>query len=359
MCKYLKLFFAFSFFISGSHCVADDINNSIPPSYNWGRGLNISSANLILGGYVNLIFNHFESKQDVAALNDLSLFISWSPHARIRFFSELEMENLVTNHGVAGFDKSFSFERLYVDFLVTDSFSVRLGQFLTPVGLWNTIHAAPLVWTTSRPITTKNEIFPSQTNGLMLSKQFVINEHDLDFSLYFDNSDNLNPRSLNGNKHVNAKADFKYAIGSYIKYKVADPLSAGISYLAFKKRADTNLSTNHLLGLDLFWEKHGYEMQLELSYRTASDEQKNEINGYLQSVIPLGNKLFAIGRYEFIDGTHQLINSTTVKGTTHIGLSALAWRPFIPFVVKAEYRFGDNNQQIAPSGFFTSVSMLF
>jgi phosphate-selective porin len=365
MYKYFKVivvFFIPLLSIVASCCVANEMNPGIAPTYHWGRGLSIPSADLTLGGYVNASYKHFESKSDVASLNDLSLFIGWSPHAQIRFFTELEMEGLVsTRYGVADFSESFSLERLYVDILFSDTFSARFGQFLTPVGVWNTIHASPLVWTTSRPIATKSELFPSRTNGLMLVKQFIVNNHGLEFSFYVDDSDALDPRKIfntDNGEHINAKVAFKHAIGTHLLYEPIDSLKTGFSYLAYKKRADISLSTNHFLGVDLFWEKEGYEIQMEFSYRIAGDEQGSEAGGYLQGVAPLGNNVFAIARYEFIDGKHQY-EEESVDGTTHVGVSALAWRPYIPLVVKAEYRFGSNNEKLAPSGFFASVSMLF
>ena len=345
----LNIIFSYSF--------ANEINHSIKPAYHWGRGLKVPSADLNLGGYINIAYEQHESKQDIIELDDLSLFISWSPHSQVRFFAELEMESLISTDGIANFSESFSLERLYVDYLATDSFSIRFGEFLTPVGIWNTIHAAPLVWTTSRPIVTKGEFFPSQTNGLMLTKQFDINDHDLGISLYFDDSHDLDPRKIDSD-HITTETTFEYAIGSHINYKPIDSLKTGLSYLAFKKHADKSLSANHLLGFDLFWEREGYEMQMEFAYRTAPDKQGSETSGYLQGIAPLGYKLFAIGRYEFVDGTHQL-DSTTFDGTAHIIVPALAWRPYIPLVLKAEYQFGNNNNDIAPSGFFTSISMLF
>lgn len=39
---------------------------------------------------------------------------------------------------------------------------------LSPVGEWNTIHAAPLIWTTTRPMTTYRS-FPEYTSGLALN----------------------------------------------------------------------------------------------------------------------------------------------------------------------------------------------
>lgn len=366
MSAFLKkaIVFAYLLSISISFCIANEVNNIPMATYSWGRGLTIPFANLNLGGYINIDFEHFESKQDVAAIDDLSLFISWSPHAQIYFFSEIEMESLISTNGIANFTESFSIERLYIDYLVTDSFSIRFGQFLTPVGIWNTTHAAPLVWTTSRPIVTKSLVFPSRTNGLMLSKEFVVNEHDLNISLFFDDSDDLDPRQLygggNDETHINPEVAFEYAIGGHISYEPIESFETGVSYLAFKRQSNEHLSTNHLLGIDLFWKKHGYEIQMEFAYRTAADKQGSERSGYLQGVAALTHHLFAIGRYEFINGRHQLeLDSTTIDGTTHIGVAALAWKPFIPLVIKAEYRFGENNELIAPSGFFTSVSMLF
>ena len=364
MYKYFKIIVAFSISllnIAMSFCFADEMNTSITSTYHWGRGLTIPSADLTLGGYVNVSYEHFESKSDAASLDDLSLFISWSPHAQIRFFTELEMESLISTHGVADFSDSFSLERLYVDFLFTDSLSARFGQFLTLVGIWNLAHVSPLVWTTSRPIVTESQLFPSRTNGLMLTKQFIVNDHDLEFSLYVDDSEALDPRKLDGNDdddRIDPEVAFKHAIGLHLNYEPIDSLKTGISYLAFKKRADKDLSTNHLLGVDLFWEKDRYQVQMEFAYRTTDDEQGSETSGYLQGVAPLGNKFFAIARYEFVNGKHQY-ESTIVDGTTHVAVPALAWRPYIPLVIKAEYRFGSNNEKLAPSGFFTSFSMLF
>jgi hypothetical protein len=291
-------------------------------------------------------------------LDDISFFISWSPTARIHIFSELEMENLISSQGIASFSESFSLERLYVDFLITDSFTLRLGQFLTPVGRWNTLHASPLVWTTSRPLATKSHFFPSRTNGINLMQQWVIQGGDLDVSFYIDDSEHLDPRQLNRHQSVDSEAAFRQAIGTSIRYKINHELSVSFSYLAFKKRLEAENTINHLFGADLLWQKNGYEVQMEWAYRHANQQQGDEISGYIQGVVPLGYKLFAVGRYELLTGQHQNF-TVDFEGTAHIVIPALVWRPFFPLVLKAEYRFGNNNQQLAPSGFFSSISVLF
>src|SRR4029077_9862208 len=65
-------------------------------------------------------------------------------------------------------EESASVERMYLDVEVSDAVNLRGGIFLPPVGRWNTIHAAPLVWTTSRPLSTERPFDPNLT-GVMLS----------------------------------------------------------------------------------------------------------------------------------------------------------------------------------------------
>ncbi|MDQ7091289.1 MAG: hypothetical protein Q9M50_11770 [Methylococcales bacterium] len=326
-------------------------------SYQWERGLTFMSANLTLGGYSGVSFKLNESGTGTVTLDDISLFISWSPYARIRFFSEIEMENLVSNRAIASFSESLSIERLYVDFLISDRLTLRLGQFLTPVGRWNTIHVWPLTWTTVRPIVTKYHFFPSQSNGIMLMQQWIINQQNLKVSFYLDDSEHLNPRQINHHK-MDPDAVFKQAAGVSINYEINHELALGFSYLAFKKQVETQQAINHLVGLDLLWQKKGYEIQTEWAYRQADDQQGEEIAGYIQGVVPLGHKFFAVGRYELLSGRHQRF-SINFNGTAHVGVSALVWRPFSPLSLKVEYHFGHNNQQLAPSGFFSSISVLF
>ncbi len=313
---------------------------------------------LTLGGYSGISFEDYESGSNNVSLDDISLFISWSPTARIRFFSELEMENLISSQGISSFSESFSLERLYVDFLVTHSFTLRLGQFLTPVGRWNTRHASPLVWTTSRPLVTKSNFFPSRTNGIMLKQQWFIKGNDLDVSIYIDGSKYLDPRQLNHHYNTDSEAEFKYAIGTSIRYKATHELNLGFSYLSFEKRLAARNSLNHVIGVDLLWQKKGYEIQIEWAYHYENKQQVDNISGYIQGVIPLTDKFFIVGRYESFTGQYQGFLDK-FKGTSHFAIPALVWRPFFPLVLKAEYRFGDNNQQLAPSGFFSSISVLF
>lgn len=343
----LSLYIGYSLF---SYSLADNGSNSITSGYHWGRGIDLPGGILNLGGYFNAAFEHIESQKNTASLDDFSLFISASPTDRLRFFSELELQEFISTEGGTNFNSALNVERLYIDFLLTESSSLRLGKFLTPVGRWNVIHAAPLVWTTSRPLVTEEQLFPSRASGLMLTKTLDINEQDLDISVYFDDSVDLDP--------LREEIDFDNAFGSRLNYTIFEQFQVGASYLNFKKRTDVHQARNHLFGLDLLLKKNDYEIQTEWSYRHADDFQGDEKGFYIQGVAPLDHHLFAVARYEYLDGTHQ-VASTVVQSTTHLAVTGLTWRPYVPLAIKAEYRFGSHNEVIAPSGFFTSISMFF
>lgn len=331
-----------------------------PFYYHWGRGIDISDIHLNIGGYINITNQNNDSNDNRLALEDLSLLINWSPTDQVRFFAELEMEDwITTDQGLNRFSSAFNLERFYLDLYFPNRFTLRLGQFLTPVGLWNTTHAAPLVWTTSRPMSTKGETFSNHANGLMVKKQFLIDQHDVDVSIFFDDSADLNPRKLLQPDTYQRFPSFQWAVGSDIDATISENLILGFNYLVFKKNASENLSINHLIGIDMLWSQQNYEVQLEWIYRTASDHQQDEIAGFIQGVIPIGDQFYAIARYEMLAGTHEIEPLNFKKQTQHIFVPALAWKPASPLILKMEYRFGKNNHQDGDNGFFTSISMFF
>ncbi|MEQ1636548.1 MAG: hypothetical protein ABL903_07640 [Methylococcales bacterium] len=328
-------------------------------TYHWGRGLTLPAANLNIGGYFKGSYNRLENQRETFALDDLSLFITWTPHARLRFFTEIEQHNWINNDGVENFVDKLNIERLFVDFLITDSSSFRFGKFLTPFGRWNTIHSAPLVWTTNRPVVTYDVAFAPRANGLMYNYTRIVDEHNLDVSIYLDNSTNLEPKSFNN-------VTFDKAAGLRINYELTEEFQIGTSYLAYQQLADldpaTGLPVHHLFGLDFLWQHQGYELMLESLYhmRGSTGNRSLEEKGlYLQGVAPLGSKVSAVARYEYFDTHESQTFSYSSSNVSHIGVAGLAWRPYLPIVFKSEYRFGDNNRSIAPSGLFISVAMFF
>jgi hypothetical protein len=323
--------------------------DSVIPNYQWGRGISLLSDRLTIGGYANASFEKVNGQKNRVTLDDFSLFISASPSDSVRFFSEIELENSLSTEYSSNFNTALRVERLYVDYLATEEITVRAGKWLTPFGRWNVVHAAPLVWTTTRPFITDEQLFPTHASGAMLSKKFNINEHNLDVAIYVDDSEDLDLRK--------DPIEFENAFGSRINMELTDDLQIGFSFLDFKQ-ANVHEARNHLFGVDFLWTQNGYELQMEASYRHNASVQGDEKGFYIQGVAPLAEQVFAVSRYEYLEGAHQ-VNFTRQQSSTHTALAGLVWRPYVPLAVKAEYRFGSQNQATAPSGFFTSVAFFF
>ena len=314
--------------------------------YRLGKGLSLPGTGLTIGGYASAGFNSQTRQPWRFEVDDLSLFLTWENQGRWRLFSELEVEDALTykeGGSPTTSETFFSVERLYADFIVSDALIVRFGKFLTPVGRWNLIHAAPLVWTTSRPLATER-LFDKHSTGLMLHGSLPIFGKDLDYALYAEPTDELDPKSSHGG------IAFNNAAGGRLLYHPGDNFEIGLSYLNFELQRKPSGRSN-LVGTDFFWSRRQFEISGEFVYRRSGGPSPNdEAELYVQGVAPLGKGFFAVGRYEFVDSPGI---------TAHFGIGGLAYRPFSPLVLKLEYRTGVHNRLLAPNGLFTSISVLF
>ncbi len=321
-------------------------------TYQWGRGYHIPALNLTLGGYTKVAYSYFDSARQEVVLDDLSLFISWQPLSRLHLFSELEVSDLLSSdEGVKPFNQSFLVERLYADILVNDQFKIRFGKYLTPFSRWNLLHAAPLVWTSSRPIVTRNVILTPHSAGLALQYNTLLFEREFKAEVYADDSKDLDiKRTLDG---------FEYAFGTRLTYQLSEAFNLGLSYVVNKRRASLSKSWQHMMGMDFLWQKNQYEVMFE-SFLNTSVEQPDHYGLYLQGVVPIPklDTLFLVGRYEYIyKNKHYPVLYPALR-SVHVGVVGLTWRPASPIAIKIEYRMGKNNFE-APSGFLSSVALFF
>ena len=313
--------------------------------YQLGRGYAVGDTGWRLGGYASTKFTLPRQTPWSFEVNDLSLFLTWDNASRLRFFSELEAGDALTAsaHQWPGTkNTSFEFERFYLDGLINNQLSVRVGKFLTPVGQWNVIHAAPLVWTSFRPVATEN-LFSTHVSGLMLHGSTPVAGHQLEYALYGDLSVSIDP-------HLSDNA-FKNAVGARLRYPFSDSLQLGISYANFVLQ-DLPDYRNSLAGLDLGWFHERFEFNSEVVYRSPDLTHKTGYwQGYTQGVRHLSLHWFAIGRYEFFEQAHERVGQ--------VGLLGIAYRPLSPLILKLEYRLGVHNETLAPDGLATSIAILF
>src|SRR5882672_5804059 len=170
-----------------------------PPKANWeyhlGQGLQLGNSGLTRGGYGSVRVEDLHRHPPQLTLSALSLFVSWDTGTRVHFFSEVKLEDVAVTRGERAFDDrdhGIELERLYADVYLAEAATVRLGKFLTPIGRWNLIHADPLVWTTSRPLITSQPFATNTTGGMLYGSLFPFGR-DLDYSVYLEATDGLDP----------------------------------------------------------------------------------------------------------------------------------------------------------------------
>lgn len=328
--------------------------------YQLGQGLQFPALGLDVGGYLNVQYQDLAGHPGVTNLHDVSLFVNKRLGSRWSLFTELEMGEAlaVTAGGDLSADPEFDVERLYADYRAGPAVTLRLGKFLTPVGRWNMIHADPLVWTVSRPLTT-TAAFARHASGAMLYGSLPALGHDLDYWLFADNTARLDPLERREpafeteGSGLTISNTFDSAVGGRLVYHfVRDRLSIGASYLhAEMSRPQPE---KNLFGLDVHWQSHGVELSSEAIYRTSAGTSAapDERGAFLQAVFPLPRQLYLVARLE-------RYRAAVLPRRTDLGTLGLTYRPRPPLSFKLEYRTGSGNRRAAPSGLLGSVAILF
>lgn len=314
-------------------------------NYRLGEGLQLADTGFSLGGYATASFEHLHHAPARAALDNLSLFVWWQGESRWKFFSELDYENVLATpvSDREGETRYLALERLYLDYAITDTTTIRAGKFLTPIGRWNLIHATPLVWTTSRPLVT-TATFPTNATGLMLNGTLPNVANGTEYSLYASKGGELRPNPV--------LDPFYEAIGAHVAFPLLTDGQIGFSYAAFEQRK-TRDEKKHLLGVDFVWTRNRYEISGEGIYRFSDNGSDwDEKGAFGQLVVPLTAKLYAVGRYE-------LYRKAQEAQATRLWVAGLNYRVTPAIVLKAEWNGATHNTIDAPEGFMSSLSLLF
>jgi len=328
---------------SAGICQADDASPG--NGYQLGQGYRLGDSGLTLGGYSTVSAEKLRDEPTRTALDDLSLFVWWDSEGRWKFFSELDYENVLAHpsrrHDGEGI--YLALERLYFDYAWSDALNFRIGKFLTPIGRWNLIHATPLVWTTSRPLIT-GQTFPTNVTGLMVSGTLPSFGSGIEYAVYASNG-----QEIRANPTIDP---FNEVLGAHVALPLSVESQLGVSVATYDQKQMPD-EGKRLLGLDYMWSHNRYELTAEGVYRFSDNGNRwDEKGAFLQAVVPLSEKLYAVGRYELYRRAGQ-------AEVTQLWVGGLNYRIDRAIVLKAEWIGSKHNTINAPQGLMSSLSVLF
>ncbi|MFA6179030.1 MAG: hypothetical protein WC696_05385 [Candidatus Methylopumilus sp.] len=300
-----------------------------------------------LGGYSSAGLNIHPGGEKDAALNEVSLILRWEGESRLRFFGELELEHPLTWNQDARFTSHGSkvdLERLYFDYNLSEQVNVRAGRFLTPAGRWNLLHAAPLVWTSTRPLAT-SRLFPISTNGAMVYGAAPLGDKAFEYTFFVE--------ALKDQDEDRNEIQFRDARGA--RFVLSGKVNLGVSLLEFTEKSPMN-DRFRMIGLDFLTQHNGWELSGEAFQRFYSNGNEGGNGAYLQGVAPIGdhgagNGWFAIARLEGF--------KRPAEGSSDRWLLGTAWRMSPSKILKLEYAGGDEERVDSPKGFLASFAILF
>lgn len=320
-------------------------DSGAPSGAVYGTALGDSGFNL--GGYAAVEAADELGADAAASFKSLSVLLSWQGQGRWSFFGELEGENLITfNAGELGDDHEAELvlERLHVDYAWSDALQFRIGKFLTPIGRWNVIHAAPLTWTTSRPLITEST-FPTNATGAMARGVVSLAGRALEWSVYTSPGEELAPEEDSD--------PFKEAYGLRLDYDLSHGLQLGLSFAEYEQKREKD-EHKTLYGIDFLWQYQRFELSGEWAYRTRTQggSSADESGAYVQAVAPLYRLLYGVVRYETFD-------PAGAGAGLNLYVSGLTWRFRPGWAAKLEYRIATDNSVGQPEGWRASLAVLF
>jgi hypothetical protein len=228
-------------------------------------------------------------------LSHLSGIAWWTPTPAWKLLGEIDVQDTLQLPGhldredggdAAGY---VSLERLYADYRVADSLSLRAGKFLTPIGRWNQEHSDPQTWTVLRPLISQSA-FPTNVTGLMAFGSAPVGSQWLDYQLYGASGGEW--------RYSPRMHPFDSAAGVRLASTLDPHLQVGFSAARFDQ-SDFPRSTFHLLGMDATWSWQRAEISAEgIARQTGSGEAGEEHGWFVQAALPVSERWWIVSRVE-------------------------------------------------------------
>ena len=150
-------------------------------------------------------------------------------------------------------------ERAYADWSYDERFNVRVGQFLTPYGIWNVDHGTPTLIALMKPHFVSSEALPERQLGVDLHGAFLTGAWELGYDAYLSNGRTATQLDFTGNKSFGGRfrasrfAPLPLTLGTSFYYGQIDDIAKSIvSFAPFRVQRDFTVDGSEWgLGVDV------------------------------------------------------------------------------------------------------------
>jgi len=312
---------------------------ALATDYNLGHGYAFSEA-FTLGGYFSSEFALGDDTRELV-LDDLAI-LAYGRISNTSYLVELESVNFYVADLEADTEEwstAPAIERLYIDYQASDSFSIRAGKQITPIGYWNLQPINVLRDTTSNPALSR-EMFPKFLSGIDVYG-YVPTVEDLTYHVYGQVTEDLD------DQYINIPIDRHF--GASLEKSWGDSWSAGLAGGRFDTVDDTETS---YFQLNTRYSSGRYKLLAELNHaqhRLPAGGSDNSSAAYLQGELHFSPRHAVVSRVEYF-------RDERINESSRLFILGYSYRPLYPVSLKLEYQWhsdSDDNRLEA------SFSVLF
>lgn len=310
--------------------------------YQLGKGKQIGSLPLYIGGYFSLDYKHTDDT-DRYRVDDIAV-MGYGSYEKFSYMAEFEFKELYVETHENGVkrtthdDKLYT-ERLYLDYNLNENYMFRAGKYNSPVGFWNMLPINVIRETTSSPMST-SILYPKFITGLGAS-YVSYGDSELKMDVMLQNNSDISA------DYNNYKTDRQYALGlTYENGEHAIKLNGGYFHTDYENVPQDDL---YYLLLSYKYDTEKFQIMAEAGSQRSDNDYTTEYAAYLQGVYRFTEKHIGVIRAEsYDDNANAVSDDMLIFGYTY--------RPLYPIAVKSEYQF---HSKSGLNQFLFSFSVLF
>lgn len=284
-------------------------------------------GNFNYSGYVEIIAAIPSAGKSKLVVGDASLFVTGHVNKWLNPFIEVELSDVtVLQEGGRLFSDNsgtVDLERLYNDSYLTDNLSLRIGKMLTPFGEWNLVHAAPLVWTTTRPMTTYRG-FNQFTSGISLN--YADTKSALpEIQFYMQPGGEILPE-----RRLSIMRNYVHVAGLHLNWQSGLNDKLGLSFQ--HARIENTDEHQTLAGFNFNREFGPLALETEgfhahITGFNAARVRDNEWGAYLQGAYALNGRWNLLGGYEYYaDRGYNTASEHSLLGVSYKSAPSTVWK---------------------------------